>query len=410
MTALSDEQCQIVVDALRANNGVKAQAARSLGMSVETYKSRISTAARRGFLGPVNVLPGFNITQTSTTTNENGEVVRTSVQQKPERPSTFQLPDGFGITGISTYVDADQRVVGQWVKASRERTDITIDAIKEALADLPAAPLTPPPKDCDGALLQLYPIADQHNGLMSWGRETGENYDLKIGASRLRKCATDLVSRAPAAETALILNLGDWQHADDSKNETPAHKHKLDVDGRYFKVTQTGVNLMADCIDLALQKHNRVKVRNLPGNHDPHAHVALTLALEQRYRDETRVEIIADPGEWFFMRFGMTLIGAHHGHKCKPADMAMNMAVRNPEDWGKSKYRVFYFGHIHHETAKEVGNVRCESFQTLAAKDAYSHGAGYNSGNSLTSITFHHERGEIGRHRVNIPPVEGYNG
>jgi hypothetical protein len=63
---------------------------------------------------------------------------------------------------------------------------------------------------------------------------------------------------------------------------------------------------------------------------------------------------------------------------------------------------VFYFGHIHHETVKEIGGVRCESFQTLAAKDAYAITGGYRSGQSLTSITHHRSAGEIGRHRINI--------
>ncbi len=40
--------------------------------------------------------------------------------------------------------------------------------------------------------------------------------------------------------------------------------------------------------------------------------------------------------------------------------------------WIAPKYRVFYYGHTHHEAAKEVGDVRVESFQTLAAKDAYA--------------------------------------
>jgi hypothetical protein len=84
--------------------------------------------------------------------------------------------------------------------------------------------------------------------------------------------------------------------------------------------------------------------------------------------------------------------------------MVMDMAVSRRDDWAAADFRHYYFGHIHHETAKEVGDVRVESFQTIASKDAFSHSHGFNSGRSLTSITLHAQDGEIGRHRVNIRP------
>ena len=60
------------------------------------------------------------------------------------------------------------------------------------------------------------------------------------------------------------------------------------------------------------------------------------------------------------------------------------------------------FERFHHKTAKEVGPVRVESFQTSAARDVYAQYRGYRSGRSLSAITFDAVHGEIGRHRVNI--------
>jgi hypothetical protein len=82
--------------------------------------------------------------------------------------------------------------------------------------------------------------------------------------------------------------------------------------------------------------------------------------------------------------------------------MAMMLAADRPEDWGTAAHRHFFFGHIHHERAVEVGPVRCESFSSPAAKDAYAAGAGYRSSRAMSAITFHSDLGEIGRHRVNI--------
>jgi hypothetical protein len=88
----------------------------------------------------------------------------------------------------------------------------------------------------------------------------------------------------------------------------------------------------------------------------------------------------------------------------KPDRMAMSMAMLRPADWGASLFRWFVFGHIPHDSVKEVGNVRCESFETIAAKDAYAASHGYLAGQSLNCVTLHRERGETGRHKVNVVP------
>lgn len=397
-----DETLRKVAAAVASHKGNVSAAARSLNLNRETFRSQVNEAARRGLMGHGPVLPGYEIKSVATQSEDGAWVKQTKAPGE-----VFEVPAGHAVKGYSTLVDGDGRTVAQWIKTREETvTADLVTAITAAFAEYRghAKPIAAP-RHTDSDLLSVYPIADQHNGLLAWGAETGESYDLKIGAERLRNTMRRLIAQAPASKQALILNLGDWQHADDSRNVTPRSGHQLDVDGRYFKVLTTGVQLMMDCIELALQKHETVRVRNIPGNHDPHASIALTVALSAFYARNPRVVVDDDPSEWFFHRFGATLIGAHHGHKCKPADMAMTMAVRRRADWGDTQFHYFYFGHIHHETAKEVGDVRCESFQTLAAKDAHSAGAGYNSGNSLTSITLHREEGEIGRHRINIAPA-----
>lgn len=349
-------------------HGTTYKAAKASGVSLSTFEYRLKKATDRGFVD----LP------------------------KP-------LPLGQLLKGTSTlYKDGEQ--VLQWVKTSK---DSTAEDVKEALVAVfdsykGRSELVPPPRVSDKDLLSVYPIADQHIGLLAWGKETGEAYDLDIGAERLRSCAKRLVAQSPDSELGIVLNLGDWQHSDDGRNETPQSGNQLDVDGRYFKVLQTGVRLMIEVVELALAKHEKVLVRNLPGNHDPHASIALTVALGAFFHNNKRVVVDDDPSEFFFHRFGETLMGANHGHRMKPADMAMLLAARRKEDWGATKYKHFFFGHIHHFTAKEVAGVLVESFQTLAAKDAWSHSKGFNSGQSLVSITFDKTRGEIGRHKVNV--------
>lgn len=399
---LTDHELQAALT-LRAQHPSTQAAADAAGISVSTLKHQLKRASLRGLAGFKPVLEGFQIKKVSTQFDETGEVGKQYVQQAPEAGGLYEMQEGHIAKGYSTLLDADGRIMQQWVKTKLDDVvPAMVEALKAVFAEGDRAVLTAPPVLTNADLCSVYPIADQHNGLMAWGAETGESYDLKIGLHRLRTCMRDLVAQSPSSREAIILNLGDWQHTDDAKNMTPGHQNILDVDSRYFKILSAGIRLMKDCIDLALQKHETVLVRNLPGNHDPHASIALTVALNEFYTDEPRVTIDMDPSDFFYYRFGETLIGATHGHKMKPDRMAMNMAVTRREDWGATKYHWMLFGHIHHETMKEVGDVRCESFQTLAAKDAFSSSHGYNAGQSLSSITLHLEEGEKGRHRVNV--------
>lgn len=408
--ALSDEELLKTLEAVRTH-GTQRAAAEALGIGQPALCGRLDSAAKRGLmLDTPAAMPGFQIKKVSTKEDEQGRVLQRHIQQVHDTGDQFELPEGHVVKGVSALVDANGNTVQQWIKTKVDSVvpDLTA-ALKVAFEQYEgAAPLIAAPQVTDAELLSVYPIADQHVGLLAWGEETGEDYDLKIGVQRLRQSMAELVTQAKPSRNAVILNLGDWQHTDDAKNMTPRSGAILDVDSRYFKILTAGVQLMMDCIDLALSKHEHVLVRNLPGNHDPHASIALTVALSAFYAKNSRVTIDDDPGDLFFFRFGRTLIGATHGHKMKPDRMAMTLASRCREDWGATDYHWFLFGHIHHETAKEVGGVRCESFQTLAANDAHHASSGYNAGKSLQCVTLHRQMGEVGRHRVNIPPPAAY--
>lgn len=403
---LTEEQCQEVADAWVRHRKSRSAAAAELGMPLSRFRDRLGVAARRGMLDYQPVMPGYEVAGVSSIVGPDGAIKRQTVHQRPERHAGRPVPAGHVVKGVSSLLDAAGRTVQQWVKTREDRSQDYAAAIRESLKEFQGlAPSVDPPSSVDSDLLTVYPIADQHLGMMAWGDETGESYDLKIGAARLTETATDLVAQSPRSGTALILNLGDYYHADDQTNATPASGHRLDVDGRYPKVMRAGVDLMMRIVGLALQRHGRVIVRNLPGNHDPHASVGLSIALDLFYSRSDRVSVDLSPSEWHFQRFGDVLLGAHHGHRTTAEQMVMHMASACQADWGEAPYRYFYHGHFHTEKAKTVAGVVCEGFQTLAGRDSYTAAMGYSSARSLVSITHHRTRGERSRHRVNLPPV-----
>jgi len=328
----------------------------------------------------------------------------------PAHQMSHPVPAGYLVKGVSTYYDEDGKPRGQWVKSTLDRSraaDIAragIEALQEEVRGL--APITPPPKHVLEQILAVYPLGDPHFGMYAWARECGEDFDLEH-AERLTLGAVDrLVYTAPQAETAILLPLGDVFHANDQTNQTPAHKHQLDVDSRFVKVLQVGVKTFRHAILRLLGRHRKVIVRFVQGNHDPEAVWALALTIAAYFENEPRVCVDLSPSKFWFYRFGKVLIGATHGDTCKPEMLMGVMAADRPEDWGKTKHRYWYCGHVHHSSVKEYPGVTVETFRTLAAKDAYAASHGYRAGRDMRCIVHHLEHGEIERHRCDVAMLD----
>ena len=323
------------------------------------------------------------------------------------------VPDGIVNAAATAGLDLDTLTHG-WIKARGKDGEPDVSAffrtprpeddplarIRAAFEDITPAPVVDPPGRSDADLLTLYPLADVHLGQLSWGREAGEDYDLTIAARQLREAMAHLIVGCPESASAVILNTGDFFHSNNERNITEKSGHALDVDGRLFKVLECGVALTADLIDGALKKHGRVYYRALRGNHDPTMHMALTIALAQRYRDNPRVVVEQSPGDFWVMEWGRCLLAGHHGDKAKPEDLASWLAEH--DDWKPRQFRHFFLGHLHKDTARDVGGIRFERLRAFTAKDAYAAGNAYVSRRSLQAVTFHRERGEIARVKRHI--------
>jgi hypothetical protein len=328
----------------------------------------------------------------------------------PDHDMTRTVPDGFSVSGVSTMYDQDGNVRAQWVKSKAER-DMVLKATMEAAIECFSehdmkVPKIAAPKSKMKDLLTVYPMGDPHIGMYAWSEETGEDFDLKIAERNLTQAVEKLVADAPASEQALIINVGDFYHSDNQSNRTARSGHQLDVDSRWAKVLRVGIRAMRQCIEATLRKHEKVHVINEIGNHDDHTAQVLTLALAMAYENNPRVTFDESPSRFHYYRFHDILIGVTHGDTVKPDKLGGIMATDKPEDWGATKRRYWYTGHIHTRNVFEVPGCEVESFRTLAGKDAWTASMGYRSGRDMYCIVHHKNYGEIARNRKDILMLE----
>jgi len=281
------------------------------------------------------------------------------------------------------------------LKPEAEPPEAVAERIREALEGLlPFEPVLPP-ENVMADLCAVYPLMDAHVGMLAWGQETGsQDYNLDHAAKDTRHAFAKVLALTPAAEQAVLIIGGDFFHADDNRAETPASRHKLDVDGSFWKVLDVGIAIIAETVERLLMKHSNVLVRVLRGNHDPHSSLTLNFALAERYRNEPRITIEKDPRDLFMMQWGKCAIFAHHGDKGKPQQMALYLSDVCPF-WSQTRHRHLLTGHIHHDAAKDVGPLRWESLRAFCPPDAYAAGMGYGGRRALQSITFHKADGLV---------------
>jgi len=325
----------------------------------------------------------------------------------PEADMTHPSAEGFNIKGVSTYYDQDGQVKGQWVKTqnSGHSYEEVAEVFTEALGDFQPIGNISTPDVVDDDILAVYPMGDPHIGMYAWAEESGEDFDLKIASEDLRRATNALVDRSPPSKTGLILNLGDFFHSDNQQNRTARSGNALDVDGRWAKVLKTGIDLMIEITLSALEKHEKVIVKNIIGNHDDHSSIFLGLAMEKFFHDEPRVFVDVVPSKFWYYKFGKVLIGSAHGDTAKPDKLPQIMASDRAKDWGETEFRYWYTGHIHSRNAIEFVGCTWESFRNLAPNDSWHAGMGYRSGKDMNCIILHKEFGEVGRNTASLKMV-----
>lgn len=403
-------------------HGGAKPAARALGVSRATLRAAVAVverkAAQQGWAPEFDLVhevpEGMTSKGTSIRYNGDGEVEqywnKTKVQGR-DVEETVQLPDPKTITKVSTLYDQAGKVTQQWVaeKPDAAAKEAAWKAVADALASgLPRAEPVAGPKKAADRLMACYPVGDHHLGMLAWEPETGAHYDLSIGERLLAGAIDHLVTAAPPCEHATIVFLGDFMHYDSFESVTPTSRNMLDAEGRFPKMVRVAVRSMRHMIQQALLRHVRVRVIVEIGNHDLSSSIFLMECLANVYENEPRVTVDTSPMHYHYFDFGKVLIGTHHGHGAKMDALPLIMAHDRPEEWGRTKFRYWWTGHIHHSKtvkvahqAQDFNGCSVESFRILAPADAWAASKGYRASRDMTAIVLHHDFGEVARHKVN---------
>lgn len=321
------------------------------------------------------------------------------------RDYSDMVPDGYKVKGVSTLIGKDGEFKQAWLKTDQDKErqmELMRMAVEALCEDVkPVAPVPFSKSDLQRIhsqhLLNLYTVSDYHLGMLAWGEESGDDWDMSIARDLFYKWFGAAFEISPSARVGVINLLGDFAHFDGLEAVTNASGHVLDADTRYQKLVRYMIQMVKSVVSMALQKHEEVRLLIVQGNHDESGMIWLAEMFNSLYVDEPRVIVDTDPDVYKMIEHGKTSLFFHHGHKARFDAIEAVMISKYRETFGRTQYSYAHVGHLHHQKLVESRNMVIEQHRTLAAKDAYASRGGWLSKRSANVITYSDQYGEVSR-------------
>lgn len=211
--------------------------------------------------------------------------------------------------------------------------------------------------ESNGRLL-LLDNADLHLGRLSWGAETGDDYDIKIAVKRDDASTAYFMGEAEYRhkrhpyEKILMVFGNDYFNYTHAKPFTQTSNGTYqESDGRYQKMFITGVYQAIKRIENALTLAP-VHVIFIPGSHDEENTFYMSMTIHAYFRNNPNVSVDISPTLRQFVQFGKNLLGFDHGQYPSFERLFAQMAFTDTKAWESTVFKYFFTGHMHHKETK----------------------------------------------------------
>lgn len=251
-------------------------------------------------------------------------------------------------------------------------------------------------------------VHDLHLGSLSWGEESGEDYDLKIAEKRFKDSVNELLKRVNLSQVEkILLPIGNDLMNIDNKNNATVNGTVVDTDCRFMKMIKVARRIVIEVIDeLALIAP--VDIVIVPGNHDSTVSFMLGEILDAFYFNNENVTVFNSPKPRKYYRYGLVGLQLTHGDEEKHEALGMIFANQEPNIWASTKYRFCQLGHFHknkkinYVSVDEHPGFQIQILPTLSSATAWADKKGYSSLKQAKAFLFDKEKGQIGEFTTTI--------
>lgn len=272
--------------------------------------------------------------------------------------------------------------------------------------------------------LLLEDIPDHHLGRLSYGKETGDNYDIKIAYDRYNESIDNHIdeakfehTRRPIEKTLFVLgnDFFNYDYAKPTPHTSNGTPQESDV--RFQKMFNIGSNLVIKSIE-KFSEISPVKVIVIPGNHDEQTAFYLGAVVQAYFQNNKNVEVITSPTLRKYEEFGVNMLGFSHGQYEKFERLFANMSFEEQLMWGRTQRKYMFTGHLHHKETKikfkdytvylykqpgrspklvteDTNGVMFDRLMSLSSNDYYEASRGYVHIKGSEAILFDKVKGKV---------------
>jgi len=248
--------------------------------------------------------------------------------------------------------------------------------------------------------MRMIHVPDAHHGALSWGPETGADWDLGISVANHNDAYHTLLDGCAAGQYkdrlicyVLGHDLFHYDRMEGGKVATTFKGTPQDSDGRWQKMFNSVAEMAATQIQYTLDRGHPMHVIVRPGNHDTQTTYYLGKLLEARFWNDNRVDFDVRPVPMQDYQFGRNGFVHLHGDKHGKGKMEKNVKDEFRELWAQSTTFEVHAGHLHHEYVRDESGLLVRGMRALTLNDAWHADAGYGSTRGAQAFDYDYERG-----------------
>lgn len=242
-------------------------------------------------------------------------------------------------------------------------------------------------------------LVDHHLGQMSWEKEVGFNYDVKIAEKLFEDAIDFLIDKVKPYNIGKILyHFGqDFYNVNSQFNQTVSGTSQ-DEEGRWQKSFEKGIDIHVNAIN-KLKKIADVDAIQIKGNHDEERIFYAGSVIKAWFKNDKNVYIDNRPKSRKYYRYGKTLLGFSHAEKIPIKRLLGLMPLEAKEHWSECKHYEWHLGHVHHDSLRQLiqeeSGIKVKTLPTLAPIDAWHFSKGYLANRETQSFLHHIEKGNM---------------
>lgn len=255
-------------------------------------------------------------------------------------------------------------------------------------------------KDLDNDHALVVSLTDFHID-----KRTVDEESIEKRKAIFRETLTTLVYRAYRSfglDEIIFVIGNDFFHTDNFQNQTTSGTPQ-DVNTSWNNSYEEGFKLLVWAIEFLEQFCNKLQVIHVPCNHSKQKGFYLAHALETYFKEATSITFDRTAVHTKVYNYGTNLLGFHHGDtdiNRLPIYFPSKFAV----EWGLSKFRYIFLGHIHHPKKykfvldnREVEGIRLSYLPSLSGSDSWHDMKLYDSSiRAGVASVYHRSKGYLG--------------